>query len=328
MQRREFIAGLGSAAAWPVVAQAQQDGRVRRIAVLMPNIETDSSAKEMIAAFRQGLSQFGWLEGRSLRLDLRFSGGSADRFPIVAREAVAEQPEVIMVNSGPFALAVQRETRTIPVVFTSVSDPIGAGLVASLARPGGNFTGLLLMEASITGKWMGMLKEIAPRLTRAALVGNPKTMPYDFYVPEAERSARALGLELVQLRVETAIDHERGFESFARQPNGGLVLPPDSTGTTHRYLIAELAARYRLPAVYANRTFIEAGGLIAYTTDRLDHFRQSASYVDRILKGEKPADLPVMQPTKYELLINLRAAKALGLTVPETLLATADEVIQ
>jgi putative ABC transport system substrate-binding protein len=233
-----------------------------------------------------------------------------------------------MVNSGPFALAVQRETRTIPIVFNSVSDPIGSGLVASLPRPGGNFTGLLLMEASIIGKWLAMLKEIAPGLTRAALVGNPKTMPYDYYLPEAESSARALGIELVQLRVETAVDHERGFESFARQPNGGLALPPDSTGTLHRHLIVELAARYRLPAVYANRTFVEAGGLMAYTTDRLDQLRQSATYVDRILKGEKPADLPVQVPVKYETILNLKAAKALGLTVPDLLLVRADDVIE
>jgi putative tryptophan/tyrosine transport system substrate-binding protein len=259
-----------------LAARAQQPGGMRRVGVLIPGVEDDPSMRALVAAFRQGLDRLGWSESRNLRIDIRYAAGGADRFPILAKQLVALQPDVILVNS-----------------FTAVSDPIGMGLVTSLPRPGGNLTGLLLMEASITGKWLAVLKEIAPGLKRAALIGNPKTMPYDYYLQAAEALAPALAIELVPLRVETAPDYERGIESFARVPNGGLALPPDSTGTVHRYLIAALAARYRLPAVYANRTAVTAGGLIAYSTDREDMLRQAATYVDRILRGQKPADLPV-----------------------------------
>jgi putative tryptophan/tyrosine transport system substrate-binding protein len=328
VRRREFITLLGgAAAAWPLAATAQQGG-MRRIGVLIPGAEDDPVMQAQVMALRQGLGRLGWSESRNLRIDFRWAGGDADQFPVLAKQLVALQPDLILANSGPVALALQLETRTIPVVFYAVSDPIGMGLVASLPRPGGNITGLLLMEASITGKWLQMLKEIAPSLKRVALIGNPRTMPFDYYMQAAETLAPVLALESVPLRVETAADFERAIESFARVPNGGLVSPPDTTSTVHRNLIVALAARYRLPAVYANRTFVTAGGLMAYTTDREDMYRQAATYIDRILRGDKPADLPVQAPVKYETVLNLKTAKALGLTVPDLMIVRADEVIE
>jgi putative ABC transport system substrate-binding protein len=235
---------------------------------------------------------------------------------------------VIFAHSTPIVAALQRESRTIPIVFVSVSDPIGSGFVASLARPGGNFTGLLQYEEGISGKWLAMLKEIAPRLARAALLANPKTTAYDYFLRAAEAAAPSLAIELVPKPVETAGDIERAIESVARAPNGGLLLPPDTTTVLHRDLIIALAARHRLPAVYPFRVFVAAGGLMSYGTEQVDMFRQAASYVDRILRGAKPADLPVQAPTKFETAVNLKTAKALGLTVPPGLLVAADEVIE
>ena len=328
MKRRTFIVGLGSAGAWPVVARAQQRERVRKVGVLLPFTADDPEVPPRLAALRRELERLGWSEGRNLHVDIRYAGARADQFPILAKQLIALQPDVLLAISGPIALALQRETRTIPIVFTGASDPVGMGLVQSLPRPGGNITGFLLLEATITGKWLATLREIAPGLTRMALVGNPKTMPFDYYLRAAEALVPALAIELVPVRVDTAADHERAFESFARLPNGGLALPPDSTGTLHLKLIIELAARYRLPAIYANRRFVTAGGLMSYGIDTLDQFRQASTYIDRILRGERPVDLPVQAPVKYELAVNLKTAKALGLTIPETLLATADEVIQ
>jgi putative ABC transport system substrate-binding protein len=327
MRRREFIAGLGSAAAWPVVARAQQSERVRKVGVLLSFAGDDPEVPPRLAVLRRELERLGWSEGRNLHIDIRYAGARADQFPILAKQLIALQPDVILAISGPIAMALQRETRTIPIVFTGASDPVGMGLVESLPRPGGNITGFLLLEASITGKWLAMLREIAPGLTRMALVGNTKTMPFDYYLRAAEALVPALAIELVPVRVDTAA-YERAFEAFARLPNGGLALPPDSTGTLHLKLIIELAARYRLPAVYSHRRFVAAGGLMSYGIDTLDQFRQASTYIDRILRGERPVDLPVQAPVKYELAINLKTAKALGLTIPETLLATADEVIQ
>ena len=250
------------------------------------------------------------------------------RLQVLAKELVALQPDVILAHSTPIAAALQRESRTIPIVFVNVSDPIGSGFVASLARPGGNLTGLLLYEASITGKWLAMLKEIAPRLARVALLSQPQGPAYDYFLRAAEAAAPSLAIELVPSPVENAADIERAIESFARVPNGGLLLPPDTTTIVHRDLIIALAARHRLPAVYAFRLFVAAGGLMSYGTDHVDMFRQAASYVDRILRGAKPADLPVQAPTKYETTLNLKTAKALGLTVPPGLLVAADEVIE
>jgi putative ABC transport system substrate-binding protein len=331
MRRREFVTILGgAAAAWPLAARAQQDGRVRRVGVLMPFPEADPEIQARLAAFRQGLERLGWSEGRNVRIDYRFApaSGALDQAQKLAKELIALQPDVILGDSAPMAAALQRESRAIPIVFAAVSDPIGSGFIASLARPGGNLTGTLNYEASITGKWLAMLKEIAPGLARATFMANPKDGPYDYFLRAAEAAAQSLAIELVPSRVETAADIERAIESFARVPNGGLFLPPDTTTAVHRDLIIALAARHRLPAVYAARFFVTAGGLMSYSTDRVEMYRQAASYVDRILRGAKPADLPVQAPVKYQTILNLKTAKALGLTVPDLMIVRADEVIE
>jgi putative tryptophan/tyrosine transport system substrate-binding protein len=331
MRRREFISLLGGAAtAWPLAARAQQGERMRRIGVLMGLPENDADTNARLAGFRQELERLGWSEGRNIRIDYRFAPAGA-RAPVLAKELVALQPDVILSNSTPVTAALQHETRTIPIVFTGVTaDPIAEGFVTSLARPGGNVTGLLLFETSVNGKWLAMLKEIAPRLARAVLVVNPKTAPYYVYHQHAaEAAASSLAIELVLGPIgSTAAEIEGAIESFARVPNGGLVLIPDTNSNLHRDLIIALAARYRLPAVYSDRVFVAAGGLMCYSTSRFDQFRQAATYIDRILRGAKPTDLPVQAPTKYETVINLKTAKALDLTVPPGLLVAADEVLE
>jgi putative tryptophan/tyrosine transport system substrate-binding protein len=317
----------GVAAAWPQTARAQQDGRMRHVGVLVGLRENDPEAKARFAGFRQGFEKFGWYEGRNVRFDHRYAPAGA-RAQEIARELIALQPEVILAQGTPISVALKQETQTVPVVFVGNVDPVGSGFVASLARPGGNLTGFLSLEASITGKWIAMLKEIAPRLTRAALVSNPKTIPYDYYFLPGQAMAPSLGLELVPGRVEIPADIERVIESIARVPGGGLILPPDTTTVVNRDLIVALAARYRLPAIYTFRAHVVAGGLMSYGTDFVDLFRLAASYVARILHGAKPADLPVQVPTKYETVVNLKTAKTLGLEIPQTLLATADEVIE
>jgi len=261
-------------------------------------------------------------------IDYRFADGHEDRFQPLAKELVALKPELIFAQSTPAAAAVQRESRTLPIVFVNVSDPIGSGFVASLARPGGNLTGVLQYEASITGKWLAMLKEISPTLVRAALVANPKTTPFPYFQRAALALAPSLAIELVASPVQDASDIERTIGSFARVPNGGLVLPPDATTIGHRDLIVGLAARHRLPAVYTVRSWVEDGGLMSYGADQADMFRQAAGYVDRILRGANPADLPVQVPVKYETILNLKTARALGLAVPPGLLVAADKVIE
>jgi putative ABC transport system substrate-binding protein len=327
MRRREFVTLLGGAAAWPTAARAQQGG-VRRVAVLMSGAREDSEMQARYAAFRQGFERFGWSDGRNVRIDIRFAAANADQYQAFAKELVALQPDVILSDTTPITAAFQRESRTIPIVFVTVSDPIGAGFVAGLARPGGNITGFLLYEGSITGKWLAMLKEIAPFLARVALVANPNTIAYDYFLRAAEAVAPSLAIELVPNPVETAADIERVIETFARVPHGGLFLPPDNMNTLHRDLIIALAARHRLPAVYSGRYFVAAGGLMSYDTDRADQFRQAATYVDRILRGAKPGELPVQFATKFELVINLRTAKALGLDASQSLQSIADEVIE
>jgi putative ABC transport system substrate-binding protein len=330
MRRREFITLLGGAAvARPRTVRAQQDERVRRIGVLMATAEDDPETKPRLAGFRQGLEKLGWSEGHNIQLDTRFAPApNADQAKVLAKELVALQPEVILAQSTPVTAAFQRETRVIPIVFVFVNDPIGSGLIASLARPGGNLTGLTLFEASVAGKWLSMLKEIAPGLARAGFVFNPKTTSFADYLRDAKAMSTSLGIELVPGRVENADDIERTIESFSHLPNCGLVIPPDATTVVHRNLIVELAAKYSLPAVFAFRLFVVAGGLMSYGIDFVDVFGQAASYVDRILRGDKPADLPVQAPTKYETIINLTTAKALGLTVPPGLLVAADEVFE
>jgi ABC-type uncharacterized transport system substrate-binding protein len=328
MRRRAFITLLGSTAIWPLATHAQQGERVRRVGVLSVLGEDHREMKAWLSAFRQTLESLGWTEGRNVRIDVRFAAAEAQRAKGVASELVALQPEVIVAQSTPLAAALQKETRAIPIVFVAVSDPVGSGFVGSLARPGGNLTGLLNFEGTITGKWLAMLKEIAPSLVRAALVANPKTTAYDYFVRAAEEAVPTLSIELVARPIETAADIERSIMSFASAPNGGLLLVPDGTTIVHRDLIIALAARHRLPAVYSARYFVTAGGLMSYGTDRPDVFRQAASYVDSILRGAKPSDMPVQAPVKYETVLNLKTAKALGLDVPPSLLVRADEVIE
>jgi putative tryptophan/tyrosine transport system substrate-binding protein len=329
MRRRDFIKVVaGSACFWPFAARAQQPNGMRRIGVLMGLAEDDPEAKARLAAFRQGLEKRGWSEGRNVRIDYRYAPAGA-RAQVLAQELVALQADVILAHSTPITAALQRESRTIPIVFAGVSDPLGSGFVASQPHPGGNITGVMQYEASVTGKWLAMLKEIAPGLDRAVFLANPKTATYyDFYLRAGEAPASSLGIEPVLTLVENAADIERAIESFARVPNGGLVLIPDTSTAVHRNLIIPLAARHRLPAVYWDRSLVAAGGLMSYGNDLVDSFRQAAAYVDRILRGDKPADLPVQAATRFETVVNLKAAKALGLTVPPGLLVAADEVIE
>ena len=326
--RRKFLATLGGAVAtWPLAARAQQPERMRRVGVLAGLAEDDPEMRARLAAFRQGLEKRGWSEGRNVRIDYRFAPASA-QMQVLAKELVALQPDVIFAHSTPVTAAVQRESSTIPIVFVAIADPVGSGFVASLPRPGGNMTGVMNYEASVIGKWLAMLKEIAPRLTRAALMGNPKTTPFDYFQHAAKVTAPSLGIEPVPTLVENATDIERAIASFASAPNGGLVVIPDVAAVVHRDLIIELAARHRLPAVYYSRYWVAAGGLMSYGNDFVDVFRQAAPYVDRILRGDKPADLPVQAATKFETIINLKTAKGLGLTVPPGLLVAADEVLE
>ena len=322
--RRKFITLLGgAAAAWPLAARAQQPERTRRIGVLAgyddPNMK----------AFQQELARLGWSDGGNVHIEYRYAPAGSHA-QALAKELVALQPDVIFAQSRPVVAALQAESRAIPIVFTAVIDPIGAGFIASLARPGGNITGFMVYEPSVVGKWLAMLKEIAPHLARAALVGNPKTaVYYDYLLRAAEAAAPSLGIELVPGRVEnTAADIERTVAAIARLDNSGMVVLPDSTTSINRDLIAALAARYHLLAVYSNRFFVDAGGLVSYGVVFVDEYRKAASYVDRILRGAKPADLPVQTPTKYETVLNLKTAKALGLAVPDKLLVAADEVIE
>jgi putative ABC transport system substrate-binding protein len=326
--RRAVLTTLGgAAAAWPFAARAQQPAGMRRIGVLVAGTEDDPEQQTRLAGFRYGLERGGWFEGRNVHVEYRYSGAGT-QMENLAKELVALQPDVIVpAGTGPTAM-MQRATSKIPIVFVAVSDPVGSGFVASLPQPGGNITGMLNLEASITGKWMAMLKEIAPQLTRLALLGNPKTTPYDYFLLAAEALAPSLAVEVAPSRVETTADIERAIETLARAPNGGLIVPPDQTLTANRDIIIALAARHRLPTVYNHRVFVAAGGLMSYGTDYVEQYRQAASYVDRILRGEKPADLPVQVPTKYETVVNLKTAKALGLDVPSSLLVRADEVIE
>jgi putative ABC transport system substrate-binding protein len=324
MKRRQFITLLGgTATAWPLVGRAQQLDHVPLIGILS-GPKDDPQVKAQLAAFRQGLERLGWSEGRNVQIEYRFA--TIDSARVLAAELIASQPDVIFVESTAYTALLQQQTRTIPIVFNSVTDPLGSRLIASLARPGGNLTGIMLYEASVTGKWLSMLKEIAPQLTRVALVHNPKTTIY--YLRAAEALAPSLAIELVPSPVENAAEIEHAIESFARLPNGGLMLTPDLTTFVHRGLIIALAIRYHLPAVYPRREWVTDGGLMSYGTDRIDTYRLAASYVDRILRGAKPVDLPVQAPVKYETVLNLKTAKTLGLTVPPGLLVAADEVIE
>jgi putative ABC transport system substrate-binding protein len=330
--RRGFITLLGGAGvAWPFAARAQQPERVRRIGVLTTFGDSDALAQGWDAAFRKGLDESGWHDGRNVEMDYRWAAGDADRLQTFAKELVALQPNVIFAVTTPTVAALLRETRTLPIVFAQVSDPVGSGFVASLARPSGNVTGFtnINIESSIGGKWLELVKEIAPTVRRVAMIYNPPTSPFArYYLRPFEAAGPAYGVQASAAAVHSDADIENAIDALAREPGGGFVVLPDTfTGIHHRQIVS-LAARYRLPAVYPFRWFAEIGGLLSYGIDSDDMFRRAASYVDRILKGAKPAGLPVQAPTKYELLINLETAKALGLTIPQSVLARADEVIE
>jgi putative ABC transport system substrate-binding protein len=302
---------------------------VRRIGVLFPFAENDAEANSHLSAFSQELKRLGWSQDRNIRFDVRHAAGMADQYRALAKELAALQPDVFLSESTPAAAALKQEAGTIPIVFVGVSDPVGSGFVTSLARPGGALTGMMQYESGILGKWLSMLKEVAPHLTRVAFVANPKFKGYDYFWRSAQAAAPALAIELIPSQISSdAADVERAIETFARMPDGGLLFAPDATTIAHRDLVIALAIRYRLPAVYPWRFFVTAGGLMSYGIDNVDVLQKAASYVDRILRGAKPLDLPVQAPTKYETAINLKTAKTLGLDIPPTLLATADEVIE
>jgi len=330
MNRRDLIAVFGViAVAWPVRARAQQADRGPRIGVLLPYAENDPEAKSHLTAFTQELKRHGWSEDRNIRIDTRFAAGMADQYPSLAKELVTLQPDVILSESTPAAVALQQVTRAIPIVFVGVSDPLGSGLVASLARPGGNLTGMMQYESGIVGKWLAMLKGIEPRLARVAFVANPKFRGYDYFLRFATAAAPALAIELIPSPISNnAADIERSIETFSRTPDGGLLIVPDATIIAHRDLVIALAARYRLPAIYPWRYFVTAGALMSYGIDNVDVFQKAASYVDRILHGAKPVELPVQAPTKFETSVNVKTAKALGLEVPTSILLSADEVVE
>ena len=329
MRRRDFIRGLGgTAATWPLAARAQQGERARRIGVLVASPANDAEWQARVAAFKEGLAQLGWTEGRNVRIDTRWATTNADDLRKHAAELAASTPDVLVGASGTTTVAaLLQATRTVPIVFAIVIDPVGAGFVANLARPGGNATGFTMFEYGMSGKWLELLKEIAPGVTRAAVLRDPAIASGIGQFGAVQAVAPSLGVELSPIDVRAAPEIERALTAFAGIENGGLVVTGSPSSTLHRELIIALAARHKLPAVYWQR-FVTAGGLMSYGPDLLDQYRRAAGYVDRILKGEKPADLPVQAPTKYELVINLKTAKALGLTVPPALLARADEVIE
>ena len=328
MRRREFITLIGGAAVWPLAAQGQNGERARRIGVIMSLAADDPEDQARFAAFAQGLQESGWAVGRNIRIETRWSRGSLSDARKYIDELVALGPDVILATGSAAVGPLLQATRTLPVVFVTVPDPVAAGFIESLARPGGNATGFTSFEYGLSGKWLELLKEIAPRVTRAAVIRDPAITAGIGQFAAIQSIAPSIGVEVTPVNVRDAGEIERAITAFARGSNGGLILTGSALALVHRNLIVTLAARYKLPAVYWTRTPVTAGGLISYGVDIVDQFRQAAGYVDRILKGAKPADLPVQAPTKYELVINLKTAKALNLEVPPTLLARADEVIE
>ena len=329
VNRRAFTSLLGgAAAAWPLAAWAQQAERMRRIGILLPATADDASYQPRVGAFLQGLQQSGWTIGRNVRIETRWSGANAADIRRHAAELVALAPDVILAHGAAAVGSLLQATRVVPIVFPIVGDPVAAGFVDSLARPGGNATGFMTFEYSMGGKWLELLKQIEPRVTRAAVIRDPAIPTGLGQFGAIQTMAQPLGLEVNPINVRDASEIERAVVVFARVSNSGLIVSASALAQRHRDLIVMLAAQHKLPAVYFQRSFVDAGGLVSYGVDFVDQYRQAAGYVDRILKGEKPADLPVQQPTKFELVINLKTAKALGIEIPPTLLATADEVIE
>ena len=329
MRRREFVTLLGGTVAWPLAAHAQQGERMRLIGVLMGWPESDPAAQSEVAAFRGGLAKLGWTEGSKLRIELRFGAGDADKIRTFAKELVDLRPDVILGHTTPVASALARDTRTIPIVFVNVADPIASGLAANLAHPGGNFTGFTVESPAQGGKWVELLKETAPHTERVALLLNPATgPPLQFFMPSIQAAASSFAVQVSTATVNAKDEIEGVIAAQARTPGGGLIVMPSTFNVANRELIIELAARYGVPAIYPNRFFPDSGGLMAYGSDFVEQFRQAPEYIDRILKGEKPVDLPIQGPTKFELIINLKTAKALGLDVPLYLQQLADAVIE
>ena len=329
MRRREFIKVIGGAAAtWPIAVRAQQVERMRRIGVFAGLAESDPVVQLLVAAFRGALAKLGWTEGGNVLIEYRWGGGDADMGRRHAAELAALAPDVIFVSGGVAVERLLQATRTVPIVFTIVPDPLGSGFVESLSRPGGNATGFMMFEYSLSGKWLELLKEIAPNLTRAAVLRDPAITAGAGQFAVIQSVAPSRGVEVIPVNMRDAADFERAVAAFARSSNGGLIVTAGAAAVVPRELIIALAKQHKLPAVYPSRDFVTGGGLVSYAADFIDQWRRAASYVDRILRGEKPADMPVQAPTKYELVINLKAAKALGLTVPPSVLARADEVIE
>jgi putative ABC transport system substrate-binding protein len=328
LKRRDFVTLLGGTAAWPLSVRAQQRERMRRVGVLSANAETDPNDTPLLAVFRQALQNLGWIDGRTILIDTRWTAGDPERARKYAAELTALKPDVILAGGGSVVALLLQEIRDVPIVFTLTPDPVGAGFVESLARPGGNATGFTLFEYAIGGKWLELLKDITPSITRAAVVRDPALPQGTGLFGAIQSAASSLGVELTPVNVRDASGIERAIVEFARSPHGGLIVTASVLAVVHRDALVTLAAQQKLPAVYFHRLFVAAGGLTSYGPDLSEQYARAADYVDRILKGEKPADLPVQNPTKYDLVINLKTAKALGLTVPDTLLARADEVIE
>jgi putative ABC transport system substrate-binding protein len=325
--RREFITFLGAAASWPLAARAQQDGRVRRIGVLMGGDEHDPVYKPRVSAFTQALADSGWTDGRNVRIDLRWGGGDPNRIRALAKELVGLQPDIILTNGAAPTVALQRETRTIPIVFGNVSDPVASSIVARLDRPGGNATGFAVFEASLGGKWLELLSEIAPGLKRAAIIFNPDTATASSFMPSFDTASRSLKVAPIIAPVHSDVEIEAAINALGREAGSGLVVIPDTFMITHRAPIISAAAKNKIPAVYSLSAFARDGGLLSYGTDQVDIFRRAATYVDRILRGEKPGDLPVQLPTKFEMAVNRKTATAL-LAIPPSIMLRADEVIE
>jgi putative ABC transport system substrate-binding protein len=331
MKRREFIGTLGGAiVAWPLAAHGQQPEQLRRIGALMGYAESDPEGQARVGAFREGLRKIGWEEGRNIRIDTRWAtpGDAASR-ELFAQQLVALQPDLILAHGTPGTAAVLQHTRSIPIVFAGVSDPVGSGFVASFPRPGGNATGFITMEPSMSGKWLELLKEIAPRTARVALLFNPTTAPFaEYWLGPFKAAAASFAMEAIAAPVHDTSELESVIAALAREPNGGLIAMPDTFLAAHRADVTSLAARYRVPAVYGFRYFADAGGLMSYGSDQIDDYQRAATYADRILRGTKPSDLPVQTPVKFELVINLKTANTLGLAIAQAVLTRADDVIE